>query len=346
MKSKMARWMVAVAMAALFAAPAFATGQSESTQAATSSGAVNLKFGAMPIGSAWYVYAATFSKLLQDALPNGSNVQVVPQGGGIANPLAVSEHKVNIALSNVATAKWAYDGVQMYSGRQAKNLRALVGGLNHVYAVVIFSKSFVKKTGIDSLQKLAAAKYPVRFITKPEGSLAPPIARMIFAQYGMSFSTIRKWGGSVTQVSAGQIPDMMREGRADLWIDVCPPGQPAVTQGMLTANLEMVSLSEKTINALSKVGLYGATMAANSFPNQTQPVRTVMPGTVIIVRASMPKKEAYDITKAICEGKSTLAASSASLKVFNPEEAWKQSNTGIPLHPGAIEFYKQVGWMK
>ena len=89
---------------------------------------VSLKFGAMPVGSSWYIYAATYTTLLEKAFAEGSTFEVIPQGGGIANPLAVAQGKADVALANVATSKWAYDGIEMYEGKAAKNIRALAGG--------------------------------------------------------------------------------------------------------------------------------------------------------------------------------------------------------------------------
>ncbi len=341
----------------LLAAPLFAAGQKEAApapqaeqpmkaEASQPLQAVDLKFGAMPIGSSWYVYAATITKLLESVLPEGSVVEVVPQGGGIANPLAVSQGKADVALSNVATAKWAYDGIQMYQGRQAKNIRALAGGLNKVYAVVLLRNEFVAKTGLDSLEKIMEAKYPVRVIMKPEGSLAPPVARMILDQYGVTPDMIKQWGGSVTQVSGGQIPSLVREGRADLWFDVVPPGHPAVTEGMLTADLRFLSLQDSTTQALSKFGLKPDVIPAGAFANQNEPVKTVMPGTVIIAREDLPDNVAYEVTKIICENKDELVAAHASIKPFEPEQAWTEGNTGVPLHPGAAQYYRDKGWMK
>lgn len=308
--------------------------------------AVNLKFGAMPVGSSWYVYAATYTTLLEKAFPEGSTFEVIPQGGGIANPLAVAQGKANVALANVATSKWAYDGIEMYEGKAAKNIRALAGGLNKVWLEIMFREDFIEETGMDSLQKIAEAKHPLRLICKPEGSTAPPTARRVLAEYGMSFDTIKEWGGSVIQVSGGQIPEMMREGRADVWFEVAPPGHPAVTEGMLTADLRMFELPEEVLENLAQYGLYQDVIPANTFNNQPKAIKTVNPGTVIIVNESMPEDVAYEITKVICENKDELVAAHASIKTFEPTEAWKPENTGIPLHPGAERYYKEQGWME
>jgi TRAP transporter TAXI family solute receptor len=361
MKYSQRRWIVKTAVRAalslalllLFVFSAGASGKEEpapapqpAAQPAKQLAPVNIKLGAMPIGSSWYVYAATYSKLFQDALPAGSAVEVIPQGGGTANPLAVSQGKAEVAISNVATARWAYDGVMEYEGRAAKNIRALAGGLNQVFAVAVFSQEYIDRTGIDSIEKLAEKKAAVRFITKPEGSLAPTSARLILEANGMSFDKIKEWGGSVTQVSGGQIPALMRDGRADLWMDMVPPNHPALTEGMLTSKLKIVSLGEETLKKLAKLGLYADTIATDAFPNMDRPVRTVNPGTVIIAIDTLPEEVAYLITKTICEKKDEVVAADRSIAFFKPELAWKEENTAIPLHPGAIRYYKERGWMK
>ena len=314
--------------------------------AAMPAAAQAVRFGAMPIGSSWYVYAASYSKILERALPPGTSIEVVPQGGGIANPLTVAQGKTDVALANVATSRWAFDGIEMYEGRKSPNIRALAGGLNKVFAVVIISKDFIAKTGLATMESILEKKQPFRFVCKPEGSTAPPVARMIFAQYGETFDSIKSSGGSVIQVSGGQIPALMREGRADVWIDVVPPNHPAVTEGMLTANLQMVSLSEKTITALATKGLYGDTIPVDSFPKVPGPIRTVNPGTVIIANESMSDDLAYLLTKTICESKEEMVEANPSIAPFVPAEAWKPENTGIPLHPGAARYYREKGWMK
>jgi hypothetical protein len=50
-----------------------------------------LKFQAMPLGSIWYVFAASFTKYIQPALPAGAKVDVVARGGGIGNVILVND---------------------------------------------------------------------------------------------------------------------------------------------------------------------------------------------------------------------------------------------------------------
>ena len=51
------------------------------------------------------------------------------------------------------------------------------------------------------------------------------------------------------------------------------------------------------------------------------------------------------ITKTVCESKADMVAAHKAWGNFKPENAWKPENTGVPLHPGAIRYYKERGWM-
>ena len=342
--------MLATVIALALVLPVWAGGQREAAPAAEAAAPgespVNVRFGSMPVGSSWYVYAATISSLLEGTLPPGSSVEVIPQGGGIANPLTVQLNNAEVALANVATSNWAFQGIEMYEGRQAPDIRALVGGLNKVFAVVIFSDDYIRRTGIDTVEELFAQKARARLVTKPEGSSAPPVARMIMEHHGVTIADIESWGGSFTQVTGGQIPGVMRDGQADVWFDVIPPGHPAVTEAMTTTDLTIVSLSDDTIAALNQYGLARDVISANTWPNQPNAVNTVNPGTVIIAHADLPEQIAYEITKAICENKPVLLEAHASIEPFVPEDGWRPENTGIPLHPGAERYYRERGWMQ
>src|SRR3970040_1913567 len=98
--------------------------------------AQDLKFGAMPLNTWWYVAGASIAGLVQPQLPPGARIEVLARGGGIANPVVVNDNKAQIGMSNVATSKWAWDGEQDPSkGRKHQDIRSLVGGINSVWVV-------------------------------------------------------------------------------------------------------------------------------------------------------------------------------------------------------------------
>ncbi len=139
-----------------------------------------IRIGAMPVGSGWYVAAAAIEQALKPVM-GSTPVEVIARGGGVANPMVVEQGKAEIAMSNVATSLWAMNGEELYQGKKATHIRSLVGGLNSVYMAAIVKNDFIKKTGLDTMEKIFTSGKPIRIVMKPQGSNVPPTVDMILA---------------------------------------------------------------------------------------------------------------------------------------------------------------------
>lgn len=309
-------------------------------------GAENLKIGAMRLGTSWYVFGATLAKLLQEALPAGSNVEVVARGGGVGNPLSVDMGKIEIALANVATVVWAWNGHPVvYKGKQYRNIRALVGNLNSVWVTAMMREEYIKRTGYESLEAaLLADKDAPRIVMKPAGSSVPVVADMIMAAMGTDREKIQSHGGKIIQVGAKQIPALVRDGRADLYFESAMKGHPATTEAALTGNVRFMDLPDNVLSQLAKEGLNPLPMP-QYFKGQSGPTKAVDMGTLVIGHKDMSDDLAYLITKTICENKEAMAQAHKAWNNFDPSLAGKPEKTGIPLHPGAERYYKERGWL-
>ncbi len=90
---------------------------------------------------------------------------------------------------------------------------------------------------------------------KPAGSTVPPAVRMVFEGVGLDFDKYKAKGGQIIQVDVGQIPQMMRDGRADLYFESASPGHPATQEVSLTVPVRFVDLPEKSLAVLGKNGM-------------------------------------------------------------------------------------------
>ena len=308
--------------------------------------AETIKIQAMRLGSSWYVFGATLATLLQDNLPAGSSVEVVPKGGGVGNPISVSKDPSRIGLANVATVVWAWNGhPEVYKGKQYRNIRALVGGLNSVWITAMAREEYIKNSGHASLEQILLSGDSVRVVMKPAGSSVPVVADMILKAMGTDRSQIVSNGGKIIQVSAKQIPALIRDNRADLYFESALKGHPVVTETSLTGNVRFLDLPDNVLNTLSKEGLNPVPLP-RWFQGQSGPTKAVDMGTVLIANAALSDDLAYQITKTLCENKQAMASAHKAWSTFQPESAFKPEKTGIDLHPGAIRYYKERGWMK
>jgi hypothetical protein len=313
--------------------------------AGTAHAAENLQIGAMPLGSIWYVFAASFAKVIQPALPPGSTVEVIARGGGIGNPVVVNDGKAQVAIANTSTSNWAYNGdEEMYKGKKHPNIRGLLGGLNEVWLVAMLTEEYIKRTGNDTLEKALLGDKPPRIIMKPAGSTVPPTARMTLEAMGTSFDKIKARGGSLLQVDVSQIPQLMRDGRADLYFESASPGHPATVETSTTVDVRFVDLPEKAVQFMGQHGLKISPMP-QFFKGQRGPVKSVDFGTNLIAHKDLSEDLAYRITKAICDNRDALVAEHKGMSGFTVKDAWRPENVGIPLHPGAVRYYKEKGLM-
>lgn len=302
---------------------------------------VTLAFATLNAGSAWYVYGATMAELLRKALPPGSSVDVKPFAGGVGNAKLVARNETPIALSFTVTNRWAFEGREAYDA-ELDTLRGLVGGLDRYYLVAVVAR----KLNIGSLRDIKDRKLPVRLFTQPVGSLGEFGGRQLLRAYGFTYADLRGWGGSTAHVGYTFIVDAFQDGRADLLLAVVTPKHPSVTEITASADVRFLPIDPEAVRTLESLGYTTATMAANTFKNQPDPVKTVGFPTVLITNKDLPEPIAYTVTKAIVENKDALVRGHAALAVFEPRTAWRAEKVGIPLHPGAERAYREKGWMK
>lgn len=302
-----------------------------------------IRIGAMPVGSGWYVAAAAIEQALKPVM-GATPVEVIARGGGVANPMVVEQGKAEIAMSNVATSLWAMKGEELYNGKKATHIRSLVGGLNPVYMAAIVKNDFIKKTGLDTMEKIFTSGKPIRIVMKPQGSNVPPTVDLILAAYGLDRAKIKAQGGEIIQVNPEQTPDIMREGRADILLDTVLKGHPMITEVSLTADVTFMDLSEKALKKLSENGLKAAKYP-EWFKGQNGPTWGADFGTHLIARADLPDDVAYKVVKTFIEKRDDLVKAYPAFGAFNAKDAAKPENNGIPLHPGAAKYYKEQGMM-
>lgn len=303
--------------------------------------AETLRLGAMPVGSGWYVGAAAIQKMVAKQQPNLA-IEIMARGGGVANPMVVQNGKAQLAISNVATSSWAMGGQLLYKGNPATDIRSLVGGLNPVYVGAIARTGFLKEHNFSSLQDILESGKAVNIMMKPAGSNIPPVVDAILAAHGTSQKRIREQGGRIIQVNSAQMSGLMRDGRVDLYFDTILKGHPTITEISLTGDVTFLDISDKALAKLSPLGLQKGAYP-KWFDAQTGENIGGDFGTHLIAHKSLSDETAYQITKLVVENMPALAEEFKAWKAFKPENATAPQKNGIPLHPGAIKYYKEAG---
>ncbi|HJD96716.1 TAXI family TRAP transporter solute-binding subunit [Mailhella massiliensis] len=298
------------------------------------------------VNTAVYSRVSAFLEVLGDKLgSNTINVQPISTGGA-ASALLIEKGQVKIGTGSNIPVKKLAEGTYDKSFKPLTKVAALFGGSDITWGTVMFTDDFVKKTGFTTLEEVVAAKYPVRIVTKAKGSFGMDGATDMLECMGVTWKDIESWGGSHTHIAPATMADMLKEGQADVSMDVVSIGQAAFSELCLTSKMHVVQLSEKTRAAMNAKGYANMTMPANSWNGQEKPVETVVGCECILVSKDIPEDIAYIITKTICENKEKLTSIVPAMRYFQPEKAWDPLYCGIELHPGAAKYFREAGFMK
>ncbi len=306
----------------------------------------NYVLATQDVNTAVYTRVSAFLDVLGNKLgSNTINVQPISTGGA-ASALLIEKNQCKIGTGSNIPVKKLAEGTYDKAFKPLTKVASLLGGTDITWGTVMFTDAFVKKTGFTTLEEVIAAKYPVRIVTKAKGSFGMDGATDMLECMGVTWKDIEKWGGSHTHIAPATMADMLKEGQADVSMDVVSIGQAAFSELCLTTKMHVIQLSEKTRAAMNKKGYANMTMPANSWKGQEKPIETIVGCECILVAKDLPEDIAYTITKAICEGKEALVKIVPAMRYFQPEKAWDRLYCGIELHPGAAKYFKEVGWMK
>ena len=304
-----------------------------------------LIFAAQEVGTGAYSVSAAIQNALLRGLPEGSTIDLTTNSpGGVGAPVLIQRGRADLIVGNAGPALWSYQRSKKdYQFGDCPDVRSIAGGLGHAMANIMFTKKFVDATGCTTIEEVIAKKVPIKLITKKNGTLGELTAERVIEACGISveeFLTFATWEKTGTDAIKSGIQDDLY----DATIDHVDAGQATTTEICLTHDMHFVQLGEATLANLNKMGYAPITMLAGTWNKQDRDIQTMGSQQNLIVPASMNEDIAYALTKAICENKEEIAAAVASLKWFDPKTAGRHDLNGAPLHPGAVKYYKEMGY--
>lgn len=305
---------------------------------------VNLTLAAQEVGTGAYSVAAAIQSAMMKGLPSGSTIDLTTNSpGGVGAPVLIQNEECDLIVSNAGPSQWSYTkSTDEYQFGDCPDVRALGGGLGHTFTNVMFTQKFVDATGYTTLEEVIENRYPIRLITKKNGSLGELTAERVIEACGitvdefLSFATWEKTGTDA--IKSGLQDDLY-----DMTIDHIDAGQSTTTEICLTHDMYFVQLSDATLDNMEKMGYAPIVMPAGTWNGQENDINSMGSQQNILVPASMDDDVAYALIKAVCEGKDEMATAVSSLGYFDPQTAGSASMCGAPLHPGAIRYYQEAG---
>ena len=308
-------------------------------------GPVNLTLAAQEVGTGAYSVAAAIQSAMMKGLPEGSTIDLTTNSpGGVGAPVLIQNEECDLIVSNAGPSQWSYTMTpDEYDFGGCTDITTLGGGLGHTFTIVMFTQKFVDETGYTSLEEVIADRYPIKLITKKNGSLGELTAERVIEACGssvedfLSFATWEKTGTDA--IKSGLQDDLY-----DMTIDHIDAGQATTTEICLTHDMYFVQLGDEALANIQTMGYAPIVMEAGTWNGQDTDINSMGSQQNVLVPASMDEELAYALTKAMCENKDEMAQAVASLGYFDPQTAGSAEMCGAPLHPGAIRYYEENGY--
>ena len=252
------------------------------------------------------------------------------------NALQTGQGEIAIAMSDADIQ--AVEAFGAYEGKKpAANLRSLMGLWPNVCQILTTADS-----GIKSFADLKGKRIGVG----APNSGVEINARMIFEAHGMTYKDVK-----IDYLNYGEAIDQMKNGLIDAAF---------VTSGLGNATIRELGVSKKIAfvpvdgearqRLIKKYPFYiESTIPAATYGTASDtPTAAVM--NILVADKKLPADVVYDLLKNIFSptGLETIQGSHATAKAnIKPETALRGIvGTAVPLHEGAIRYYKEVGLMK
>ncbi len=255
--------------------------------------------------------------------------------GSVANVNGISGGSLESGFSQSDVATWAQKGTGIFEGKpHVPGLRMIANLYPETIHVVV-----KKGSGIKSVTDLKGK----RVALDEPGSGTLINARLVLAAYGVLETDIKP-----EYIKPNQASDKMKDGSLDAFF---------FTGGAPAGAIAELASSGSGIELLPIDGpqAQGLRMASPFFANDTIPaetykgvaaVNTLAVGAQWVTSDKADAETVYQITKALFSDatQKTLQAGHAKGKMITLKNAVQ--GVGIPFHPGAERYYREVGALK
>lgn len=279
-------------------------------------------------------------------LPPGTKVLVETFDPGKAcmeGPLLVSEGRVHTAITTPPWfARMALEGKGYFSSPLP--LKALAR-FPHFDQLAFAVK---KETQLKSLKEVIDKKFPLKISTAPPGHPARWVIEEVLKVYGCELADFDRWGGKVTAEDRqkGRV-EALRENSIDAVFDeaLMTSRWKAITDGFDFAFLPM---EEEALRHCESIGMNRGRIPRGRLRGVDADVPTIdFAGWLLYCREDFPGDYVYHVVKAVDDKKELIES------LFQPGQGLTGKlvpnelcrDTAIPLHPGAVKFYQEKGYL-
>jgi TRAP transporter TAXI family solute receptor len=286
-----------------------------------------LKFATGSVGGVYYPLGGGISETLTDNI-EGTLVNAYTGNASVSNSNLINLGEVDLALVQSNVASWAIDGVDMFD-EPLEDLRGIASLYSEVIQVIVR-----KDAGIDSFNDLVGKNVSVGKIDS--GNYFDAINLM--NAHGIDLSSM-----NAKYLSFGEAFDMMINEELDAVF--VTSGIPTSSVALMASkvDIKLLEIDENIMQDLVESFPYYTIeiVPAETYPGSEKDIFALSTRALWICNKDLDDDLVYEMLKVYYEELNLLKTIHVSLDQESKETALK--GMSIPIHPGALKFYKEIG---
>lgn len=291
-----------------------------------------------PTGT-WFPTATAISEMVNENY-EGQPVSTVPGKGAIGNPLSVGTGKADFGLSYGPFLLAIYNGNNPILEKEGlSNLRAIANVVPNTVQIVLAGD-----VSDDAFAKVSSGEQ-VRIGVGATGSSNIFGVERIMEEIGTDFAGIEAAGGTVMEGQQQGLLDAFLNRQIDVYTNTVGVRSSDLQQAMAARDSRLFDMPESIRDAMvDNWGYVKFDIPAGTYSGQAEPVRSLNLSTMVFTTEAMDDEIVYNMVKAMAENHDRLISAYGGFENWQPE--LMPEGHPIPTHPGAVRYYKEVGWIK
>jgi len=295
---------------------------------------VNVIFSAGPTGGSWTPMAAATAEVIKKKFPD-LDVQVEP-GAALVNLEKIRNDKADLGWSMTNVLSDARAGKGQWAGKQTDRPMYVATYYPNVWQLAVPVSSDIK-----SIKDLKGK--PVALPARGNTSLADGW-EVLLKVNDMKLDDLG--AKSYGPVAANSEAVKNRQAVAAGWFTVVP-GSFILDLGS-TMKLRMIPVSDAEFAKIKQInpGFVRHVIKAGTYAEQgiDGDIQTFQSPTILIASSKTPADVIYKVTKAVVEGRSDFVNVTKAMAGVTPKDMGQ--DYGLPYHPGAAKYFKEIGVLK
>ena len=284
-----------------------------------------LRIGGASVGGMLYVVTAGYANMVQEYL--GVNTTVEETGGPVDNITLIQSKQNELGTASAGTLYEGWNGEAWANGKKHQDVRALVPTYYQLSYI-----TYLQNNPINSWDEL-----PNKVIGYGPKTGTPA------TQFPKHFEISGISPKEAVYGTFGDVQNQLKDGLIDgvLYIASLPYAPQVEMEATMEAG--MLVPPEDVVDKLVEKYPYFAkdVLKKGAYPSVKEDMTTSVMWTYIVGHKDLPEDLVYEMTKKSYEEVEFLKTSLSTWDQYMKPEVMLTSP--IPLHPGAIRYYREVG---